>query len=114
MPSSHLVPLSGTAALTFSVDPLRIQIGQDSLVTLLLKTLWRLLVHQTATPPPPPVLLVFLVCAHPVGRWYRKGRRGIHLVGKGDAAALQECVGRQFGGVFVGTRSVGLRMRVRG
>lgn len=100
--------------LTFGVDPLRVQIRQNGLITLLFQTLRRLMIHQTTTPPPPPVLLVLFVCAHFIGRLHTEGRRGIHLVGKGDAAALQDGVGRQFGGVVVGARSIGLWMRVRG
>lgn len=122
--SSYTTPSPLHSLLTFGIDPLRIQIRQDGLITLLLKALGRLLVHQTATPSPPPVLLELFVCAHLLGGLHIQVRRRIHLVGKGDAAALQEGVGRQFGGggggggggnvVVGGARSIGLRMRVGG
>lgn len=56
------------AGHTLRVDPLRIQIRQHRLIALLLQTLRRLLIHQTAAPPPPVDLLLFV------------GRRGVrHL-----------------------------------
>ena len=57
------------------------------------------MIHQTAAPTPPPIILVPGVGTHlALGRLDTEGRRGFHLFGKGDAAALLENCGRQFGG----------------
>lgn len=93
--------------LTLCIHPLRIQVGQYRLVTLLLQALGGFLIHQTATSPPPSDVLVFGADVHfAFGRLYTlRWRRRVHPVGKGDAATLEDC-GRQLGGIFGGSRAV--------
>ena len=81
----------------FHVHPVRVQIGVRLLVTELLEILWRLMVHQAAASPPPSPFLVS--CAQLLlGDLDTVGRRGVHPLGEGDAATLEDC-GRHFGGV---------------
>lgn len=98
--------LLDTSGRTFCVDPLCVQVGQDSLIALLLETLGRLLVHQTAASPPPRALPDFGISAHLLLGRLDTGRSGrLHLFGEGDAVALEDC-GRQFGGVARGRQPV--------
>ena len=81
----------------FHVHPVRVQVGICLLVAELLEILWRLMVHQAAASPPPSPFLVS--CAQLLlGDLDTVGRRGVHPLGEGDAATLEDC-GRHFGGI---------------
>lgn len=79
------------------VHPVRVQVGVCLLIAELLEILGGLMVHQAATSPPPSPFLVS--CAQLLfGDLDAVGRRGVHPLGEGDAATLEDC-GRHFGGV---------------
>jgi hypothetical protein len=66
---------------------LRIQVGQDSLITLLFQALRRFLIHQAATSPPPPVFLIFAAPVHlAFGGLDAQRRRGVDSFGECYAA----------------------------
>jgi hypothetical protein len=78
--------------LTFSVDPICVQIWQSRLIAHMLYSFWGFVIQQTARPPSP-TSLEFAHCFVFAARTWRFATR---VVGDG---ARKEDWGRQFGGI---------------